>query len=93
MPEGEEMFKFHGYSGPCPKGPKAPQADVSFEELKRRGKVLEKELEALIAPSVLDAERFRRALDNYIDMRVGWILSQTVIDGARIIRVGECPNP
>lgn len=20
MPEGEEMFKFHGYSGPCPKG-------------------------------------------------------------------------
>lgn len=19
MPEGEEMFKFHGYSGPCPK--------------------------------------------------------------------------
>jgi hypothetical protein len=18
MPEGEEMFKFHGYSGPCP---------------------------------------------------------------------------
>lgn len=21
MPEGEEMFKFHGYSGPCPKPP------------------------------------------------------------------------
>ena len=21
MPEGEEMFKFHGYSGPCPKSP------------------------------------------------------------------------
>jgi hypothetical protein len=21
MPEGEEMFKFHGYSGPCPKQP------------------------------------------------------------------------
>ena len=21
MPPGEEMFKFHGYSGPCPKEP------------------------------------------------------------------------
>jgi len=21
MPEGEQMFKFHGYSGPCPKPP------------------------------------------------------------------------
>lgn len=21
MPEGESMFKFHGYSGPCPKPP------------------------------------------------------------------------
>lgn len=21
MPEGEEMFNFHGYSGPCPKPP------------------------------------------------------------------------
>ena len=21
MPAGEEMFKFHGYSGPCPKSP------------------------------------------------------------------------
>jgi hypothetical protein len=21
MPEGETMFKFHGYSGPCPKPP------------------------------------------------------------------------
>jgi hypothetical protein len=23
MPEGETMFKFHGYSGPCPKPPKS----------------------------------------------------------------------
>ena len=22
MPPGEEMFKYHGYSGPCPKPPK-----------------------------------------------------------------------
>lgn len=25
MPEGEEMFKFHGYSGPCPKPPLKPE--------------------------------------------------------------------
>lgn len=24
MPPGEEMFKFHGYSGPCPKPPLRP---------------------------------------------------------------------
>lgn len=32
MPPGEEMFKFHGYSGPCPKPPLAkdpdPQSDL-----------------------------------------------------------------
>ena len=25
MPAGEEMFKYHGYSGPCPKPPKHKQ--------------------------------------------------------------------
>lgn len=25
MPQGEEMFKFHGYSGPCPKPPMVKQ--------------------------------------------------------------------
>lgn len=29
MPEGEEMFKFHGYSGPCPKPPKARPVTTS----------------------------------------------------------------
>ncbi|HBJ74661.1 MAG TPA: hypothetical protein DDY86_03890 [Syntrophaceae bacterium] len=27
MPDGEEMFKFHGYSGPCPKPP-LPKAKI-----------------------------------------------------------------
>ncbi|WP_291854769.1 hypothetical protein [Bradyrhizobium sp.] len=31
MPAGEEMFKFHGYSGPCPKPPKARAADTGVE--------------------------------------------------------------
>jgi hypothetical protein len=28
MPPGEEMFKYHGYSGPCPKPAIAPKAVV-----------------------------------------------------------------
>lgn len=42
MPEGETMFKFHGYSGPCPKPPlKNEQLDpagvpkVDLTELER----------------------------------------------------------
>lgn len=33
MPEGEEMFKFHGYSGNCPKPP-LPHAPSSSDALK-----------------------------------------------------------
>lgn len=29
MPEGEEMFKYHGYSGPCPTPPK--KAEKEFD--------------------------------------------------------------
>lgn len=31
MPAGEEMFKYHGYSGPCPR-PLLPKSDTSFTE-------------------------------------------------------------
>jgi len=33
MPQGEEMFKFHGYSGPCPKPPlpREPAGEYHFE--------------------------------------------------------------
>ncbi len=43
MPEGESMFKYHGYSGPCPKGPLVrlaldpaggPKAEMTFLERK-----------------------------------------------------------
>lgn len=30
MPEGEAMFKFHGYSGPCPKPPLPEMTDKSL---------------------------------------------------------------
>lgn len=32
MPEGEEMFNYHGYSGPCPKQP-LPKAPAAAESL------------------------------------------------------------
>lgn len=33
MPSGEEMFKFHGYSGPCP-GPALPKSPATSLELR-----------------------------------------------------------
>ena len=38
MPEGEEMFKFHGYSGPCPKPslPREPANRVQFPTMLRK---------------------------------------------------------
>ncbi len=33
MPEGETMFKFHGYSGPCPKPPLEKQPQPVEKEL------------------------------------------------------------
>lgn len=33
MPPGEEMFKFHGYSGPCPKPPLPPKPTVQAKLL------------------------------------------------------------
>jgi hypothetical protein len=34
MPAGEEVFKFHGYSGPCPKPP-LPRPETELERLKK----------------------------------------------------------
>lgn len=36
MPDGEEMLKYHGYSGPCPAPPKpAPRIDTIVEYIYR----------------------------------------------------------
>lgn len=32
MPPGEEMFKFHGYSGPCPK-PSMKKPDTALDRI------------------------------------------------------------
>ena len=46
MPPGEEMFKFHGYSGPCPKPPRAepsPAPALHLETLERCIEAVERE--------------------------------------------------
>ncbi len=44
MPAGEEMFKFHGYSGECPSPPAAVQEPVA---VKAAAKILEEEVQSL----------------------------------------------
>ena len=44
MPQGEEVFKYHGYSGPCPKPPLAKELENAFgtrEEMIARYRRLE----------------------------------------------------
>jgi hypothetical protein len=36
MPPGETMFKFHGYSGPCPKEPLPKPAPINWQERAER---------------------------------------------------------
>lgn len=36
MPAGEEMFKYHGFSGDCPKPPKVREPEDTFEEYLER---------------------------------------------------------
>lgn len=36
MPEGESMFKFHGYSGPCPKPPLVKEPTLPVTEMIRK---------------------------------------------------------
>lgn len=37
MPDGEEVFNYHGYSGPCPKPPKA---EPTFPELAKQHRLM-----------------------------------------------------
>ena len=79
MPDGEEMFKFHGYSGPCPKPP-LPQALTSstqdrIAELERE----RDELSQMASDANLWAEKqgqlAMRALaeNRALDEAVAWI--------------------
>ena len=46
MPAGEEMFKFHGYSGPCPKPPREPR-EITPEMQDAQAKRLNESLDDL----------------------------------------------
>lgn len=64
MPPGEEMFKYHGYSGPCPKQPKqvtrpksswelrCEQAERERDEARADAAQLRQDVEALAAADV-----------------------------------------
>lgn len=41
MPAGEEMFKYHGYSGPCPKPPLPKAAPSSAPETSSMQKLID----------------------------------------------------
>lgn len=55
MPEGEEMFNFHGYSGPCPVPPLRPAYQLRVIEEKRE---LEEKISKLT--TFLSADTFRK---------------------------------
>ena len=46
MPKGEEMFKYHGYSGPCPK-PSLPNPKTEIELIKEERDQLKARCERL----------------------------------------------
>lgn len=54
MPLGEQMFKFHGYSGDCPKPPLPKPTKQTYEELERA-----------LAASQARCERLREGLRLY----------------------------
>lgn len=62
MPEGEEMFQYHGYSGPCPKPPLPSTAntvirDKIAEVIWRNQPAMPDELEhaQMVADKILEA--------------------------------------
>lgn len=88
MPPGEQMFKFHGYSGPCPKPPlprdePAPELSATPEalammsadliELREKNAALESELAAL-RQIVADVETCRGAMNGSVNVLVDYSL-------------------
>lgn len=75
MPEGERMFKFHGYSGPCPKPPlPKPTVAAVVEYLHREtdGEFwidlrVDREVSSALGPFATAAER-QRAHDDMLNM-------------------------
>ena len=59
MPPGEEMFKFHGYSGPCPKEP-LPHEPSPCQKLVAKWR-------SRATDSFLEADRIRQTIKEATD--------------------------
>lgn len=55
MPAGEEMFKFHGYSGDCPKLPLPKPVKPTYEQLEQQLAKREEDV-VMLREALLDAE-------------------------------------
>jgi len=60
MPDGEEMFKFHGYSGPCPKEPLPKAVPKSIADIAAERDALRERCERLMR-RIAELERERDA--------------------------------
>lgn len=55
MPEGEQMFNYHGYSGPCPKPP-LPRKKTLAEAAKETTGIMNSVIVALRTPEEINRE-------------------------------------
>lgn len=59
MPHGEQMFKFHGYSGPCPKPPLIRESQRTYaltpEQVERARTIINVDIDEPRGPVLLDA--------------------------------------
>lgn len=68
MPEGETMFKFHGYSGPCPKPHQPKPAPPSVADLEHEIARYKKLIE--IADVLITNDEARKDWENAKNIRV-----------------------
>lgn len=82
MPQGETMFKFHGYSGPCPRPPllKPHQQRVveEYEQLFDRTVKLSHFLNTPLFAKLDDAEKSRLNRQWQVMQEYGLILSARI---------------
>ncbi len=83
MPEGEAMFKFHGYSGPCPKparfSPHQFRVIAEKEELDKKAKALSEFIGNNPTFETLDpAEQERLKIQNDIMWQYSEVLGERI---------------
>lgn len=71
MPPGEEMFNYHGYSGPCPKPPLTKSEPTSAIE--KCIELAEKQSKAMAIPAEAELSRLRSESRELAAMRAGGV--------------------